>query len=53
MLTSKEGFRIELPGEIAKMLTLSGGAESGKSQLNRASAEVVAGEGFEPSTFRL
>ena len=49
-----DGFRIELIGEIANMVTLSTGtAESVGSELRRASVKVVAGEGFEPSTFRL
>jgi site-specific DNA recombinase len=48
-----DGFRIELIGEIANMMTLSAGAESVGSELERASVKVVAGEGFEPSTFRL
>ena len=49
-----DGFRIELIGEIANMATLSTGtAESVGSELRRASVKVVAGEGFEPSTFRL
>ena len=49
-----DGFRIELIGEIPNMATLSTGtAESVGSELRRASVKVVAGEGFEPSTFRL
>jgi site-specific DNA recombinase len=50
---AENGFRIELIGEIANMLTLSAGAESVGSEITRASVKVVAGEGFEPSTFRL
>ena len=45
-----DGFRIELAGEIANMVTLSAGAESVGS---KASVKVVAGIGFEPMTFRL
>ena len=49
----ESGFRIELIGEIANMVALSAGAESVGSELRQASVKVVAGEGFEPSTFRL
>ena len=37
------GFRIELVGEIANMVTLSAGAERVGSELGRASVKVVAG----------
>ena len=47
------GFRIELVGEIANMMKLSAGAESFKSDVEKASVKVVAGIGFEPMTFRL
>ena len=50
---AEKGFRIELVGEIANMITLSAGAESVGSGPNRASVKVVAGIGFEPMTFRL
>jgi len=40
---AEEGFRIELVGEIANMITLSAGAESVGSGPNRASVKVVAG----------
>ena len=53
MRPAEGGFHIELTGEIASMMTLSAGAESVGSDLVRASVKVVAGEGFEPSTFRL
>jgi site-specific DNA recombinase len=46
-------FRIELIGEIANMIKLSAGAESLGSDVERASVKVVAGVGFEPTTFRL
>ena len=42
---AEEGFRIELVGEIANMITLSAGAESVGSGPNRASVKVVAGTG--------
>src|SRR5712691_12479863 len=42
---AEEGFRIELVGEIANMITLSAGAESVGSGPNRASVKVVAGIG--------
>lgn len=41
------GFEIELVGEIAKMIALPGG--SGSANLNKCSAKVVAGVGFEPT----
>jgi site-specific DNA recombinase len=47
------GFRVELIGEIANMLALSAGTESANSEIARASVKVVAGVGFEPTTFRL
>jgi len=39
----EDGFRIELLGEIANMVTLSAGAESVGSELGRASVKMVAG----------
>ena len=50
---AEHGFHIQLVGEIANMVTLSAGAESVGPNSGRASVKVVAGEGFEPSTFRL
>ena len=46
-------FRVELVGEIANIIKLSAGAESLESESERASVKVVAGVGFEPTTFRL
>jgi DNA invertase Pin-like site-specific DNA recombinase len=40
---AEDGFRIELVGEIANIVTLSAGAESVGSELGRASVKVVAG----------
>jgi site-specific DNA recombinase len=50
---SENGFKIELVGEIANMVRLSTGAESLGSDPYRSSVKVVAGVGFEPTTFRL
>src|SRR5213080_709746 len=36
---AEDGFRIELVGEIASMVTLSAGAESVTSQMDRASVK--------------
>jgi site-specific DNA recombinase len=47
------GFTIELVGEIANMVRLSAGAESLGNEPYRSSVKVVAGVGFEPTTFRL
>ena len=47
------GFHMELTGEIASVMALSAGAESVRLDLAGASVKVDAGEGFEPSTFRL
>ena len=44
---AEDGFRIELVGEIANMVTLSAGAESVGSETNRASVKVVAGTGYQ------
>jgi hypothetical protein len=38
-----DGFRIELIGEIANIVRLSGGTESVASEIGRASVKVVAG----------
>ena len=40
---AEDGFRVELVGEIANMVTLSAGAESVGSDMDRASVKVVAG----------
>ena len=48
-----DGFTIELVGEIANMVRLSTGAESLEIEPYRSSVKVVAGVGFEPTTFRL
>jgi site-specific DNA recombinase len=50
---AEDGFRIELVGEIANMITLSAERESIGSDKRSASVKVVAGVGFEPTTFRL
>jgi site-specific DNA recombinase len=50
---AEDGFRIELVGEIANMVQLSAGAKSIVSDVEKASVKVVAGVGFEPTTFRL
>jgi len=47
-----DGFEIELVGEIANMVRLSAG-ESLEKEPYRSSVKVVAGVGFEPTTFRL
>ena len=48
-----DGFTIELVGEIANMVRLSTGAKSLEIEPFRSSVKVVAGVGFEPTTFRL
>ena len=48
-----DGFTIELVGEIANMIRLSTGAKSLEIEPFRSSVKVVAGVGFEPTTFRL
>ena len=57
-----DGFEIELIGEIANMVNLASTASHGKKTNNksaivpdayRSSVKVVAGVGFEPTTFRL
>ena len=48
-----EGFEVELVGEIANMVQLSAGVESWAKEPYRSSVKVVAGVGFEPTTFRL
>jgi site-specific DNA recombinase len=51
--TDEKGFEIELIGEIANMVRLSAGSESLGKEPYRSSVKVVAGVGFEPTTFRL
>jgi site-specific DNA recombinase len=48
-----DGFTVELVGEIANMVRLSTGAKSLEIEPFRSSVKVVAGVGFEPTTFRL
>ena len=50
---AEDGFTIELVGEIANMVGLSSGPEDRKVGPYRSSVKVVAGVGFEPTTFRL
>jgi site-specific DNA recombinase len=50
---AEDGFTVELVGEIANMVRLSSGPEGRKVGLYRSSVKVVAGVGFEPTTFRL
>jgi site-specific DNA recombinase len=50
---AEDGFTVELVGEIANMVRLSSGPEGRKVGLYRGSVKVVAGVGFEPTTFRL
>jgi site-specific DNA recombinase len=47
------GFEVELIGEIAHMVKLSAGAEAITREPYLSSVKVVAGVGFEPTTFRL
>jgi len=49
----ENGYTIELVGEIANMVRLSTGAKSLGTEPHRSSVKVVAGVGFEPTTFRL
>jgi site-specific DNA recombinase len=49
----ENGFTIEFVGEIANMVRLAAGAESLGKEPHRSSVKVVAGVGFEPTTFRL
>jgi site-specific DNA recombinase len=53
---SDRGFEIELVGEIAHMVALGSATNTKKAAIPKEAAcsvKVVAGEGFEPSTFRL
>ena len=47
------GFEIELVGEIARMIALPEGSGRGELMAYESSVKVVAGVGFEPTTFRL
>jgi hypothetical protein len=50
------GFKIELVGEIAHMVTLGCTADTKKAAIHSdaaCSVKLVAGIGFEPMTFRL
>ena len=51
--TAENGVEIELIGEIANMVRLSAGWEGLEKEPYRSSVKVVAGVGFEPTTFRL
>jgi hypothetical protein len=51
--TDENAFEIELVGEIANMVRLSAGSETFGKDPYRSSVKVVAGVGFEPTTFRL
>ena len=51
-----EGLEIEIVGEIAKMVELGAGPDTRQANLDERltrSVKVVAGVGFEPTTFRL
>ncbi len=50
---AENGFAVELVGEIANMVQLSAGAGAVEREPYRSSVKVVAGVGFEPTTFRL
>jgi site-specific DNA recombinase len=50
---AEDGFTVELVGEIANMVQLSSGPEGRNVGPYRSSVKVVAGVGFEPTTFRL
>jgi site-specific DNA recombinase len=57
----ESGYEIELVGEITNMVDLAAGASNKKAALggaalsteDRRSVKLVAGAGFEPTTFRL
>jgi site-specific DNA recombinase len=51
--TAENDSEIELVGEIANMVRLSAGSETFGKEPHRSSVKVVAGVGFEPTTFRL
>ncbi len=48
-----KGFEVELVGEIANMVKLPTDVGSSDRDPFRSSVKVVAGVGFEPTTFRL
>ena len=51
-----KGLEIEIVGEIAKMVELGIGSNAKQANLDEKlarSVKVVAGVGFEPTTFRL
>ena len=53
---AKDGLEIEVIGEIAKMVELGIGPNAKRASLDEKltrSVKVVAGVGFEPTTFRL
>ena len=47
-----DGFRIEVRGELANILSLAAGS-SRKAEVLHEQIKLVAGVGFEPTTFRL
>ncbi len=54
----KDGFQVELIGDIANIIEIANYSESNKKQTSldektACSVKVVAGVGFEPTTFRL
>ena len=46
----EDGFHVEIIGDLANMIKLPGGSLTNE---NICSVKVVAGVGFEPTTFRL
>ncbi len=50
---TESGFEIELIGEIAAMVELGAYKEAAAVRPYQSSIKVVAGVGFEPTTFRL
>ena len=53
MHATKDGFEVELIGEIAKMVELGQQKKAALPKEAACSVKVVAGAGFEPATFRL
>jgi site-specific DNA recombinase len=49
VLPTEDGWEVEVKGEIGRMTNLA----EGKTEQNQCSVKVVAGAGFEPTTFRL
>ena len=45
----KNGWEVKIKGEVGRMVNLA----EGKTEQNQCSVKVVAGVGFEPTTFRL